>query len=100
MMFEVFDCIQCNAIPCVCAQQKAHCGALGCGICAQPASQDEAMIRDAALAAQSNPQPSHTDGDAYIYTAMNYPPVEAKCECGSEKVGSPMHSSYCPRFGG
>ena len=24
-------------------------------------------------------------------------PVELKCECGSEKVGSPRHSSWCPK---
>jgi hypothetical protein len=23
---------------------------------------------------------------------------ELKCECGSDSVGSPIHSSYCPKF--
>jgi len=25
-------------------------------------------------------------------------PAQIKCECGSEKVGSPRHSSYCPKY--
>lgn len=25
-------------------------------------------------------------------------PMFAECECGAEKVGSPRHSDYCPKY--
>ena len=88
--FEVFvDCIVCNSIPCLCAsQQKAHCGLDTCLIC-NPGSQDEAMAAQLALEELSNPQP--------IYTGIDSTEFGLACECGSEKVGSPYHSDYCPK---
>jgi len=25
-------------------------------------------------------------------------PIKPKCECGSEKIGSNLHSAWCPKF--